>query len=114
MLKPVTTAEREALKTEGDIAREMLVPTIIVDVVVLADRNLLARYVCRQRIAPKDRMELLDGFSKFVTQDGTIRIRNEGFPFAKWEQALGVIDKLFPELTDEADIATSLLTGGRS
>lgn len=113
-MKPATAAEREALKTVGNIAQEMLKPTIIVDVVVLADRNLLARYVCRQRIAPKDRMELLDGFSKFVTQDGAIRIRNEGFPFAKWDQALGVVDQLFPELTDEADIATSLLTGGPS
>ena len=88
-----------------------LAATIIVDVVVLADRNLLARYVCRQRIAPKDRTELLDGFCKFVTQDGVLRIRSQGFEFAKWEQALTVVDQFFPELTDEGDITPGRMIG---
>ena len=84
---------------------DMLKPTIIVDVVVVANRELLARWVATKQRPPKSRTHLLDGFAHYCRLHGTLRLQLRKFAHDRWEQGLSVVDAYCPELWPEVEFA---------
>ena len=76
-------------------------PSLIVDVVVMADRELLARWVAAERHTPRNRKNLLDGFSHYCHMYGTAPLRMMKFSMARWEEGFCAVDELCPELKSD-------------